>query len=209
MPPFTELATCAEYHLDAYCNNRGSRFAWVTYDGPGDPGILSPADVLATGFVNVPIGKRQVWEMFGANNEYGVLRRLIQAVLDQTSYAAPVLEELSLGSGPEWAAIEAAMLCTDTTARFTPTVVSKILHRKRPNLMPMMDRHVFDAYAEGTKDWRETMLRLQGDLREHSEALDRLRAPYQSPDGRPMTRLRALDIVVWHHAHAGDAPLRN
>ena len=87
------------------------------------------------------------------------------------------------------------------------TTLSKVLHRKRPMLIPLYDSHVFAVYCgDGAhpvpharkQTWREFMTLLAGamqaDLARAPLAWDTIRA--SAPDG-DMTRLRALDVLAW------------
>ncbi|MCW2606893.1 MAG: hypothetical protein JWO60_1586 [Frankiales bacterium] len=92
------------------------------------------------------------------------------------------------------------------------TIVSKVLHRKRPDLVPLYDSRIFESYtAPGallrTQDrgWQEFMgalvRQMRDDLRGEEAAfaeLERLAADA----GAPLTRLRILDVLVWRTADA-------
>jgi len=92
------------------------------------------------------------------------------------------------------------------------TIVSKVLHRKRPDLVPLYDSRIFEAYtAPGAVprstewSWQQFMARLcmamRADLRAEADAfrqLERLAAD----NGTPVTQLRILDVLVWRTAEA-------
>ena len=92
------------------------------------------------------------------------------------------------------------------------TIVSKVLHRKRPDLVPLYDSRIFEAYtAPGAipratdRSWQDFMellcMQMREDLqteREAFAALERLAAD----EGKPVTQLRILDILVWRTAAA-------
>ncbi len=92
------------------------------------------------------------------------------------------------------------------------TVVSKVLHRKRPDLLPIYDSRIFEAYtAQGVltrateRSWQQFMallcLQMHDDLVAEAPAfaeLERLAAE----EGTPVTQLRILDILVWRTADA-------
>ena len=92
------------------------------------------------------------------------------------------------------------------------TIVSKVLHRKRPDLVPLYDSRIFEAYtAPGgipratDRSWQDFMellcMQMREDLQNEAEAfaeLERLAAA----DGAPVTQLRILDILVWRTAEA-------
>jgi hypothetical protein len=92
------------------------------------------------------------------------------------------------------------------------TIVSKVLHRKRPDLVPLYDSRIFEAYtAPGAvprstdRSWQQFMallcMQMRADLRAEAEAfreLERLAAD----NGTPVTQLRILDVLVWRTAEA-------
>ena len=88
--------------------------------------------------------------------------------------------------------MQAAQECPGLTS----VAVSKILHRKRPALVPIVDSRVRSFYGAEGKDYVSLFERIHGDINMHQAALDRWREPY-FVDGRPMSRLRTLDIVIW------------
>lgn len=92
------------------------------------------------------------------------------------------------------------------------TIVSKVLHRKRPDLVPLYDSRIFEAYtAPGAipratdRSWQQFMAMLCGqmraDLRAEGEAFRALEKA-AAEHGTPVTQLRILDILVWRTAEA-------
>jgi len=90
------------------------------------------------------------------------------------------------------------------------TIVSKVLHRKRPDLVPLYDSRIFEAYtAPGAlprstdRAWADFIAELcrqmRDDLRAEAEAFDALEQ-LAVEAGAPVTRLRILDILVWRTA---------
>jgi hypothetical protein len=90
------------------------------------------------------------------------------------------------------------------------TILSKVLHRKRPDLVPLYDSRIFESYtAPGAipraahRTWREFMqllcTQMREDLRAESEAFDEL-VGIAGDGGALLTRLRILDILVWRTA---------
>lgn len=90
------------------------------------------------------------------------------------------------------------------------TIVSKVLHRKRPDLVPIYDSRIFEAYtAPGViarsleRSWQDFMallcLQMRADLQGAAEAFAELQdAAAQA--GAELTKLRILDILVWRTA---------
>ncbi len=90
------------------------------------------------------------------------------------------------------------------------TVVSKILHRKRPDLVPIYDSRIFEAYtAPGVlprtadRSWQQFMAELcrtmRADLHAEAKAFTELEELARERDA-PVTRLRILDVLVWRSA---------
>ncbi len=90
------------------------------------------------------------------------------------------------------------------------TIVSKVLHRKRPDLVPIYDSRIFEAYtAQGVlprtpeRSWQEFMhalcSQMRADLQGEREAFKELQAVAEDA-GSPLTKLRILDILVWRTA---------
>ena len=90
------------------------------------------------------------------------------------------------------------------------TIVSKVLHRKRPDLVPLYDSRIFEAYtAPGAlprstdRSWQQFMAllcaQMRADLQAESDAFDELEKLAADADA-PVTRLRILDVLVWRTA---------
>jgi len=87
------------------------------------------------------------------------------------------------------------------------TIVSKVLHRKRPDLVPIYDSRIFEAYtAPGVlprsldRSWQEFMRllcsQMRADLRAEAAAFAELQQVAEDA-GAPITHLRILDVLVW------------
>jgi hypothetical protein len=92
------------------------------------------------------------------------------------------------------------------------TIVSKVLHRKRPDLVPLYDSRIFEAYtAPGAvprstdRSWQQFMallcMQMRADLRAEADAFARLER-LAADNGTPVTQLRILDVLVWRTAEA-------
>jgi hypothetical protein len=69
--------------------------------------------------------------------------------------------------------------------------------RKLPHLVPINDRLVRRFYGVSNNRPWSLWPRLQTDINKHRDLIDDLRAGRSTPGGRPMTRVRCVDIVVW------------
>ena len=90
------------------------------------------------------------------------------------------------------------------------TIVSKVLHRKRPDLVPIYDSRIFEAYtAPGgiprttDRSWQDFMellcMQMREDLQTEAEAFTALQQ-LAADEGHTVTQLRILDILVWRTA---------
>lgn len=88
------------------------------------------------------------------------------------------------------------------------TILSKVLHRKRPDLVPLYDSRIYAAYtAEGAihrdaqREWREFMAillrHMRADLQREADSLRVLQDVARAERGADLTPLRILDILVW------------
>lgn len=90
------------------------------------------------------------------------------------------------------------------------TIISKVLHRKRPDLVPLYDSRIYESYtAPGAlprsqhRSWQEFMGLLCRQMRADLQAeADGFRALQQvaAETGASLTRLRILDVLVWRTA---------
>ena len=92
------------------------------------------------------------------------------------------------------------------------TIVSKVLHRKRPDLVPLYDSRIFESYtAPGViersahRSWRESMTllvrQMRADLQAEAPAFQALVGVAEGA-GATLTQLRILDVLVWRTAEA-------
>lgn len=198
------LSACAAHHLRIYTDPRGNR-AFAAYDRLGEPKQLDPVDVMAPGILQAPVRGEQVIAMFQPDGPFAELRLTLQVVVADEAAESARFEEQDLNSeeGP-WALVRAALRASDRTPRIKASIVTKILHRKRPHLVPIFDSKVAQFYGTtAARPW-DLWPRLQQDVQQHSSWLDQLASGISTPDGRPLSRLRTLDIVVWEHMTAGE-----
>jgi hypothetical protein len=74
------------------------------------------------------------------------------------------------------------------------------LHRKRPELVPIFDSRVASFYGCSTRlPWKFWPV-LQADVRTNDGWLQTMAGLIRTPDGRELSVLRTLDIVVWEHS---------
>lgn len=83
------------------------------------------------------------------------------------------------------------------------SLLTKVLHRKRPWLIPIVDRDVIDWYRPLTirrradDAWEPLLHHLAEDLRTNRDQLAELRFVLSMLHGFCLTDLRTVDIVIW------------
>lgn len=197
----------AKKSLETYCG-RSSLYSWPYYDIDKTPNLLEPADILATSFLNYSpkfkiIQKlMQEYEMYSETTEYTKLFKLLSDVVTDDSAKGLCFEDIPMeqlgdremgGWGKVLAAIDAAQECKSLTSVF----VTKVLHRKRPNLVPINDSRLRKFYGKKNDGYSDLFLAIHRDVIQNRDYLDELRGKYVLPNGAVMSRLRVLDIVVW------------
>ena len=197
----------AKQSLETYCS-RSSLYSWPHYDLDETPNLLVPTDILATSFLDYPIKGKVIQELmrgYGIHSEtteYTKLFKLLSDVVTDESAKGLCFEDIPKeqlwdremgGWGKVLTAIDAAQECKSLTSVF----VTKVLHRKRPNLVPINDSRLRKFYGKKNDGYSDLFLAIHRDVIQNQDYLDELRGKYVLPNGAVMSRLRVLDIVVW------------
>ena len=140
------LRPCAADHLDAYTSEVGD-YGFSTYDRQGDPDEPTPVDCLAPALLSVPVRALAIRELFRSAGPGSRLLGAMQAVLADAAGRTADFLDLELGDpdGP-WSLVDAAIFESRHVHYLKGVAVTKILHRKRPNLVPILDSKVFEFY---------------------------------------------------------------
>lgn len=83
------------------------------------------------------------------------------------------------------------------------TLLTKVLHRKRPQLVPIADRHVVDRYRaitgerQAIRAWPMLLEALRADLRRNEQPIDSIVRTIAVGLGHQMSALRICDVVIW------------
>jgi len=203
--------------VGTYLNGATGQYGYPSYDGyttNDDPVRLCDGDLLAPALLNVQVRISSFADLCDCRDE--VVAALVQLPRN-VELAAATDEVLELVGGLY------SILDSDHRPRAVlGTTLAKVLHRKRPELIPLYDENVRRVYQDGDgapvplvvgRSWVEFMTMvaaaMRDDLNRSVDAWDdfRRQAP---PDGPPVSLLRALDIVAWdrgksHRSHAGPA----
>ncbi|MGJ9402897.1 DUF6308 family protein [Arthrobacter sp. KK5.5] len=183
--------------LDRYTSTTGG-YAFNTYDVQGAVDApLAPSDVLMANLLSLQLSARDVIPLF--TDDGGAAQRL-RASLDQALVA--LRDARPFESYGDYASLEAATgsLASANTAAipvkwWTAVTVSKVLHRRRPHIVPLIDSRVHRFY--GTRRPEALRKALWEDIRDNTSWMADLASTKTTPDGRPLSLLRLADILIW------------
>gem|GEM_PF-1905311 len=94
-------------------------------------------------------------------------------------------------------------------------VLTKVLHRLRPNLIPLVDRHVVDWYRLVTGErslrgaWPGLIMAMSHDVISNHKNLKRIGDEVESVTGVRPTPLRLMDMAIWMNANRDEPAARN
>ena len=181
---------CSAALVSAFFEEQGP-FAGTTFDllEPNDPNRIDPADLLAITFLYVVVPPLGVREILGRDAED--LERLLREV--------PVGVDLWEASVDHLSAAEAAWTKLREYDGVKDVISGKLLARKRPQLIPIIDSRVTEAIpAPEGHYWQAFQSSLQNaDRRQRVEALRPEALSAQIP------LLRLLDVAIWMHHSRG------
>jgi hypothetical protein len=174
------------------------RYSFRTYDGRAENfGDLKPSDVLMANLLSLKLSGADVTPLFteGDGPAQTLLKalnnadRLLRNVNPIEVYPSASAYETEVGS------LAQANEATELVHYWTPVTVSKVLHRRHPHVVPIIDSRVRRFYGvRGARDVRQA---LWNDLHENEERLGELSRPLRTLDGDPVSLLRAADIIIW------------
>jgi len=183
-----------------YLNDAGGLWAYPAYDSyPGHPGVdLGRADLLAVSLLHAH--QKPV-------STYYSMEALLQVL--NARLADPAIRGSLANAGP--ATMDALANLFGVLDDYKPrhvglTKLTKVLHRKRPELIPLYDENIRVCYMRSgviprvkNRSWKEFSLLLlsamQRDLVSQMDGWREIAALAHSP---AITPLRALDIIGWH-----------
>ena len=163
-------------------------FAGAMFDGlePGSPltdnpsGAFTADDIAAASLLDVRFGPTAVRELFSSST----IRVALAAVPDQVPLWKATEEELN-AAATLWTLVR-------DIAGLGRTRTSKLLARKRPQMIPVVDSVIDDALHLGDETWDPLRKSLADpDLRRD---IDGLRPQHVSKD---ISTLRILDAAIW------------
>lgn len=204
LPSGCSVAHPAE-RLLAFCR---AEYAYYDAIPSADPNRIEPLDVLVTvamnSFVNSAVKVHRVHQGLAANCEPLLPMIPIDAdLLDLDEWEKPLRTLLHAAVQAPWVLIP---------------VATKVLHRKRPSLIPMLDSVVIRHYLRapeqkallaGTENKARAAnvameaLRLFRDDLKHAENDVRALRELLAREGFPLTPVRILELLVWTQMEPG------
>lgn len=169
-----------------------SRFAGSSFDAlaPVEPDSFTPSDLLATGLLDVPFGPRAVRALL--EDEREALEKQLACIPHDVDLWDATAEQLA-PAYDLWRALKRSLQGMGVG----PTRRSKLMARKRPRLVPVVDSTIRAALGIGPHD--DSWLVLRQALRDDDGALVRrieeLRPAHLSH--REVSTLRILDAALW------------
>jgi len=148
--------------------------------GENHPFRFSRDDLLSLNLLDEPVTARQV-ELV-TSGKFDRLLHLLDPAFD-----------IRMLEGDLYSSAIALWDALDEVPQFGPTRVSKLLARKRPNLLPIRDSVVNQVLGIDGYSWWRPLVQVMNE----GSTSDLLRAMTpDSPHGRP-TLLRVLDVAIW------------
>ncbi|MFF2842453.1 DUF6308 family protein [Paenarthrobacter sp. NPDC057981] len=175
--------------------------AYPAYDGyPGSPTpTLGPQDLLAPALLNV--SQNPVPAYYGLEALMGPLNDRLEALPAEADLATADSETISR-------LVNLLGVLEEQPTKYVKLVtLSKVLHRKRPKLIPLFDAHIYWCYTlrpeaplpeqrgRSRAEYRSAWLTaVQKDLHRQLEQWNEIAGIAPGPQ---ITPLRALDIIGW------------
>lgn len=194
----SDRRSTAEETLAKYTDPAGY-YAFSTYDRlwHEDQDKLTPSDVLMANLLSLRLGWQDVIPLFAEGD--GPAQQL-RTALDEALFV--LRDQKPFESYESVEALEHAVRslavaneASGEVKGWTAVTVSKVLHRRRPHIVPLIDSRVRRFY--GVTNAAKIRAALWHDLRENSAWLVPLAESRTTPDGRPLTLLRLADILIW------------
>jgi hypothetical protein len=183
--------------LERY-TSASAAYAFTTYDRQGpvdDP--LSASDVLMANLLSLQLSARDVVPLFMDGDDAPQrLRVALDHALVSLRDARPFEAYESVTDLDD--CLESLAVANEAAIPvkwWTAVVVSKVLHRRRPHIVPLIDSRVHAFW--GTKRPQLVRAAMWEDIQANKGWLTELAATKTTPDGRPLSVLRLVDILVW------------
>lgn len=217
--PMAKAEVWIAKYTDAETNRLAKHpFAFPAYDQfraeQNDPLVLDDADLLAPALLNVAISIRSYYALQRQRDR-------LQQALNAEALLRPLAElsddQIGAHIGGLFAILDEVVSVEDDgdepMENILPgiggTKLSKVLHRKRPQSVPLHDKWVFSCYVGDAghpvprakrRTWSVYMTliarEMASDLREQPDQFEVLQSA--SKASPPLTDLRLLDVIAWN-----------
>lgn len=222
------LKNCAKNHLSDFVDPVGpwkspARIgprSFHTYDRQGDASKFDPLDALAPSMLDARLGPMEINQMFSGNdtdNPFNNLRVTIERCLTELSSLVDQGQgtldfanvDFSSMDGP-WPYVHACYIASEKTNQIGYSKVSKMLHRKQPTFIPIIDSRLANFYGlnsqrfygsekRGRKELESYHSLFQTDFRTNRNFLNDMSNDVLTSEGNPVSSLRVADIIIWEH----------
>ncbi len=191
------LKDVAERKLDDYTSPTKG-YAFNTYDIAGEPDApLTPADVLMANLLSLKLSAREVIPLFNeGDGPAQELRKALDHALVELRNAKPFESYEDITALEEAVtSLAKANFHSISVPEWTAVTVSKVLHRRRPQIVPLYDSRVQDFY--GVRKPQNFRAALWEDIQDNLDWLSEMASTKKTPDGRELSVLRLADILIW------------
>ena len=206
----TELLKYVEAYLDP--KNQFAYPAYDAYEGSGAPEVRD-ADLLAIALLNA--GQKPLPTYYTLQSMLGIMNERLADSRLRGNFA-----EASDGTMEAISNLVGILDVHPSTSQVGKTKLLKVLHRKRPGLIPLYDENIRQLYSETDnppvprdpkRTHREFALAwlpaVQHDFKVHMDVW--LEIVDMTAGRTPITPLRAMDIVAWEMGAHVRNPNRN
>lgn len=154
------------------------------------PDMYTSSDMLAVSMLSVTVPPRAALHLLHDAEIEDLLRRIPS---DASIWRHPELLDRDRPAWRLWSLVEALNGVGETIA-------SKLLAAKRPELIPIFDKHVNEALSLPTSKWAFWQQVARDDRsRNLLESIEAAKSEAQVPGA--VSPLRAIDVVVWMREH--------
>lgn len=196
------LRDCAPVHIREHTDRNGFR-SFGVYDNQGDPRAFGGGDARIPNLIGARVRERTVDRMFKVpESPEGRLLVSIQDLLSTVDDEPDAFLDMEFS---DWMSVMAGVLECLPVKWVRHSTLSKMLHRKRPHLVPIHDSRLRDFYRCDEENLWETVHR---DWRANRALLEEWRGEATCPDGRRLSLLRVADMAIWEHESNGCAMSR-
>lgn len=182
-----------------YCGLTGEAWAYAFYDAvPVGPSV-EPTDLLCASVMHGPVNRTHLQWFTDRRGDIAEFVDSVPADVDLANASSAVLDQIDVGI---------QTLADDTSTR---SLLTKILHKHRPQLVVIDDRDISRRYARaigksGRLPYSSLLKFIAEDLasqttRNVAGLIRRKVSPGFSEQRIALTDLRILDIAVWMDSH--------